>query len=434
MIKRRRPDFKSALGQPIRTCDLEDIRIRLEAPFHPNEVDWRVGASSGQNQHGQWTNQAWAYIDARDVQRRFDRVVGFGLWDSTTRVEGKFIICDIKLKFEWDWVNRSDGTHIGDVEIDTSKKGSQNRTENREFEKEKDNTVMETKGSYSIAFKRAAVKWGIGAYLYDLPKPVRHTDPKTRQFGPWSLIEFWMIAAHAYAEYREEIGTEWGREEKGEDFAEWTRRKGIDMSEVCDGQGRAIFDSQEKLTAWCEGRGMDPEKVPFTRKRATKQEAAPMTDSTPAPAKTAPAQPPTPPTPTPPATTPTSAPTHTTTPAPTQTAPSSATPQTSSQPSDSKLDKAAQAQIHVKKTIADAKSKDDLVKVIVQVAVLNKQGTLTVMEASALLDLVYSRLVETVNTEKTVTAEEAKTVYNTYCTERKTIDVAWQPPPRNKAK
>jgi hypothetical protein len=232
-------------------------------------VDWRVGASSGQNADQQWTNQAWAYIDARDVQRRLDRVVGFGLWDSKIRVEGAFILCDLKLKFEWDWVNRSDGTHIGDVDIDTTKKGSQNRTENREFEKTKDNTVMETKGSYSIAFKRAAVKWGIGTYLYDLPKPVRPTDTKTRQFGAWALIEFWMIAAHAYAEYREEVGAEWSGEEKGEDFAVWTRRKGIDMSEVVDTKNKLIFDTPERLTAWCVARGMDPDKVPFTRSRNT---------------------------------------------------------------------------------------------------------------------------------------------------------------------
>lgn len=452
-IKRRRPDFKSALGQPIRTCDLEDIRVRLEAPFHPNEVDWRVGASSGQNQHGQWTNQAWAYIDARDVQRRLDRVVGFGLWDSKIRVEDKFIICDIKLKFEWDWVNRSDGTHIGDVEIDTSKKGSPNRAENRAFEKEKDNTVMETKGSYSIAFKRAAVKWGIGAYLYDLPKPVRPTDAQTRQFSAWSLIEFWMIAAHGYAEYREEIDAEWGREEKGEDFAEWTRRKGIDMSEVADGQGRLIFDSQEKLTAWCEGRGMDPEKVPFTRKRATKQEPT-ATDKVPAPTKETLAQSsaPSPPSPTPtpststaapPATstqtpavpaepTPTPAPVAASQPVPTPPVSATTTPPTSSQPVDSKVVKATEVRLCAKKTIAEAKSKDDLTNVIEHVATLNKDGTLTVMETSGLLDLVYARLVDTVNKDKTVTGDEAKTIYNTYCTTRKTIDVAWQPPPRNK--
>ena len=444
MRKRQRPDFKSALNQAIRTCDIEEIRVRLEAPFHPNEVDWRVGASSGQNADQQWTNQAWAYIDARDVQRRLDRVVGFGLWDSKIRVEGAFIICDLKLKFEWDWVNRSDGTHIGDVDIDTTKKGSQNRTENREFEKTKDNTVMETKGSYSIAFKRAAVKWGIGTYLYDLPKPVRPTDAKTRQFGAWALIEFWMIAAHAYAEYREEVGAEWSGEEKGEDFAVWTRRKGIDMSEVVDTKNRLIFDTPERLTAWCVARGMDPEKVPFTRNRNTHQAAAPTDTKSPeraaqpatpstaavatSPTTGASSPPPTPislHTPAPVAVSTAPTPTPASTAAPTSTA---TTPTPVAQPNDVAINTIQNLDAQIKA----ATMAEDLTKLIISICGLVPKNLATVPQASVLMETLYLRFMVLVQQTRTVVGPDADTIWKLYREQRKQMDPAWQPPTKAK--
>ena len=442
MRKRQRPDFKAALGQPIRTCDIEDIRIRLEAPFHPNEVDWRVGASAGQNKEGQWTNQAWAYIDARDVQRRLDCVVGFGLWDSKIRVEGMFIICDIKLKFEWDWVLRSDGTHIGDVEIDTSKKGSQNRAENREFEKTKDNTVMETKGSYSIAFKRAAVKWGIGPYLYELPKPVRPTDAKTRQFSAWSLIEFWMIAAHSYAEYREEVGKEWGPEEKGEDFALWTRRKYIDLLDVVDHHGNLVFDTPERLAGWCKARGMDPDKVPMTRKRsaqdanagddvkrpeqATRVIASSSTHatmqasaaSTSAGASTSPA----------PIAAPLSTPQSTTTPP----ADPPATTTQAPAPTASTTGKGSSGgDDGWEGRIKSAVSAEDVTTLSATICALVPKGLAPPQHASALMDLLYQQFMELVQIKRTISGDDAKTVWKIYHDNRKKMDPKWDPPKRN---
>ncbi len=92
---------------------------------------------------------ALAYIDARDVMRRLDEVCGPDGWqDEYTETPKGRVICQIGIcvNTELDkWVWKSDGAGDTDVEGD--------------------------KGAISDAFKRAAVKWGIGRYLYDMPAP-----------------------------------------------------------------------------------------------------------------------------------------------------------------------------------------------------------------------------------------------------------------------
>jgi hypothetical protein len=90
-----------------------------------------------------------AYIDARDVMKRLDDVVGWDGWrDEYREVQGR-IICRLWLHISRDglseWTFREDGA--GDTDTEGQK------------------------GGISDAFKRAAVKWGIGRYLYDLPSP-----------------------------------------------------------------------------------------------------------------------------------------------------------------------------------------------------------------------------------------------------------------------
>lgn len=85
---------------------------------------------------------ALAYIDARDVMNRLDDVCGPEGWQCKySHATGK-TICDIGIKCGDEWVWKADGA--GDTDIEAEK------------------------GAISDAFKRAAVKWGIGRYLYDL--------------------------------------------------------------------------------------------------------------------------------------------------------------------------------------------------------------------------------------------------------------------------
>lgn len=136
----------------------------LKAPFQPDAIEWRIGQKSKDKSKG----MALAYIDARMVQDRLDEVCGVENWQCryshadassvsysdkddkwgkpqvSSRTLGK-TICEIGIRIENDWIWKADGA--GDTD----------------FEAEK--------GAISDAFKRAAVKWGIGRYLYDLPAP-----------------------------------------------------------------------------------------------------------------------------------------------------------------------------------------------------------------------------------------------------------------------
>jgi len=125
-------------GQP----DEKQFWRDLRAEFSPDEIHWRVGATSGDKTKG----MALAYIDARNVMDRLDRVVGPGGWTEEYECVPPRVICTIKIRTpSGEWLGKTDAA--GDTQVEAEK------------------------GAFSDAFKRAAVKWGIGRYLYDLPSP-----------------------------------------------------------------------------------------------------------------------------------------------------------------------------------------------------------------------------------------------------------------------
>lgn len=83
-----------------------------------------------------------AYIDARDVMNRLDEVVGMENWQDDYRVINNQLFAGI-------------GIHVGGNWIWKWDVGTESQTEKE-------------KGLVSDSFKRAAVKWGIGRFLYDL--------------------------------------------------------------------------------------------------------------------------------------------------------------------------------------------------------------------------------------------------------------------------
>jgi hypothetical protein len=120
-----------------------DIFRRLKNPFEADRVSWRVGSTNGDKTKG----LALAYIDARDVMERLDEVVGPDCWQDRYEVHGTKTICYLSLNIPDvhggdRWITKADAAGDTDVEAE--------------------------KGAVSDAFKRAAVKWGIGRYLYDL--------------------------------------------------------------------------------------------------------------------------------------------------------------------------------------------------------------------------------------------------------------------------
>lgn len=128
---------------------MSDILVRLAAPFPPDRISWRVGPTNQEKTKG----IALAYIDARDVMERLDAVMGADWQCDYIPMAGATHCCRIGLWIDGHWRWRANGA----VNLSDSDKA--------------DAREMAEKGSYSDAFKRAAVLWGIGRYLYDLDSP-----------------------------------------------------------------------------------------------------------------------------------------------------------------------------------------------------------------------------------------------------------------------
>lgn len=132
----------------------------LCAPFPPRLISWRVGSTTGDKKKG----MALAYLDARAVMERLDGVVGPANWQCRYPHANGKTVCEIGIKvlhreggnLDEGWIWKADGA--GDTD----------------FEAEK--------GALSDAFKRAAVRWGIGRYLYEIDAPWVEIEPMGKSF------------------------------------------------------------------------------------------------------------------------------------------------------------------------------------------------------------------------------------------------------------
>lgn len=112
---------------------------QLSAPFPPSAIHWRAQTVTRDGDKA----LALAYLDARDVMDRLDAACGPANWrDSYVETPKGRTLCTLEIRVDGEWIAKSDGAGDTDVEGE--------------------------KGSISDALKRAAVKWGIGRYLYDL--------------------------------------------------------------------------------------------------------------------------------------------------------------------------------------------------------------------------------------------------------------------------
>ena len=123
---------------------------QLTEPFPENEVEWRIGRS-GKNDRGVWAS-CMAYITSRAIQERLDQVIGPLNWEVSYRtIEGKDLTTGILATLS---ITAKDPS--GSLTIVDKEDGAE-QTDIESF-----------KGGLSSAFKRAAVTWGIGRYLYGL--------------------------------------------------------------------------------------------------------------------------------------------------------------------------------------------------------------------------------------------------------------------------
>lgn len=150
--------------------DSKEIMTKLQAPFLPDEIEWRVGSTTRDKKKG----LALAYVTNRAIQNRLDDVFGvFGWKNEFAEWKDKSQICGISI---WDedkkeWITKYDGAD--------------------------DSNMDPTKGGLSDAMKRAAYQWGIGRYLYKLPAtwvPLKQIGnsyalAETPQLPKWALPE-----------------------------------------------------------------------------------------------------------------------------------------------------------------------------------------------------------------------------------------------------
>lgn len=113
---------------------------KLQAPFAPDEIEWRVGSTNQDKTKG----LALAYVTNRAIQNRLDETFGvFGWKNDFKEWKGTSQLCGISVKQNDEWIAKWDGADDSNMEA--------------------------TKGGLSDAMKRAAYQWGIGRYLYKLP-------------------------------------------------------------------------------------------------------------------------------------------------------------------------------------------------------------------------------------------------------------------------
>ena len=127
----------------------------LAAPFRRDEVKFKPAAVSGNRA------LALAYVDARAIQDRLDLVVGVAGWsDEYEMLPDGSALCRLKVRLGGEWVTKMD---VGSPS-------------------EQPDEHDRVKAAVSDALKRAAVKFGIGRYLYRLLSQWADYDPKKRQF------------------------------------------------------------------------------------------------------------------------------------------------------------------------------------------------------------------------------------------------------------
>ena len=134
---------------------VDEIMDALSAPFERAEVKCRPGVVSG--------NRALAlhFVDARVIQDRLDDVLGVTGWQDEYEVlaDGS-VVCKLRLRLGGEWITKMD---VGSPS-------------------EQPDEGDRRKAAFSDALKRAAVKFGVGRYLYRVPQQWCDYDPAKRRF------------------------------------------------------------------------------------------------------------------------------------------------------------------------------------------------------------------------------------------------------------
>lgn len=144
--------------------DLKTVAIALYEPFELNEIKCKPQTVKG--------NRALAvfYIDSRLVMDRLDDVLGVMGWRDHYEVQPDgSVVCTLSLKLGEEWISKTD---VGSPS-------------------EQPDSGDRLKAAFSDALKRAAVKFGIGRYLYRLPLTWADYDTVKRAFVTQPRLPDW---------------------------------------------------------------------------------------------------------------------------------------------------------------------------------------------------------------------------------------------------
>jgi hypothetical protein len=133
-----------------------DLLFQKLADYFPAaEIKWKPQLVKGSRA------LALAYINTRAIMDRLDDVLGPADWEDRYEVlPSGDVVCTIRVRVGERWVAKSDV-------------GSQS---------EQPDGGDRMKAAFSDAFKRAAVKFGIGRYIARMPQQWCDYDPQKRQF------------------------------------------------------------------------------------------------------------------------------------------------------------------------------------------------------------------------------------------------------------
>lgn len=171
----------------------EEIMQALAAPFAAKDVEWRVQNTNKEHTRG----MAVPYIDSRAIQNRLDSVVGIYNWkpeyrpwhqvektdkDRQQRAANASQLCGLSIYCaeRQEWIQKWDAAENSDIEP--------------------------VKGGISDSFKRAAVLWNVGRYLYDLEPVWVDVEPRGRSYAI-KPSEYTRLAQEYEAAVKKRFGT-----------------------------------------------------------------------------------------------------------------------------------------------------------------------------------------------------------------------------------
>lgn len=221
------------------------IAEKLRAPFPADCIEWRIGQEKKDGSGA----MVLAYLTARAVQDRLDDVFGWYGWKVAHEPCERGVITQISALTEGsEWISKSDGAEWTDIEG--------------------------WKGGLSGGLKRAAVLFGIGRYLYDLPPSWVEFKPRGEHYhkpgkcwdSPRLPAEFLpggpkpVATTHPSPRTQEIQGGEHALDWKNEDPLHDAERVPDEAFEQTFGQLPQVDDDQPPACPKCDGAMYDNAK------------------------------------------------------------------------------------------------------------------------------------------------------------------------------